>query len=136
MAGVLTKEDPSIDNILFALLAELANGEQKKWKEIEKFSLQKFIWDEVARSYDYRSEEPSLLDFAIEAFLATVPCGKDAKLGRDAQVFIKRWKDNSRYAEAFEKTSAKLEKELNIEQALCEIDGYAPIKDQDAFDVL
>ena len=136
MAGVLTKEDPSIDNILFALLAELANGEQKKWKEIEKFSLQKFIWDEVARSYDYRSKEPSLLDFAIEAFLAAAPCGKDAKLGRDAQVFIKRWKDNSRYAEAFEKTSARLEKELNIEQALCEIDGYAPIKDQDAFEAI
>jgi len=136
MASVFAKEEATIESLLFSLLAELANGEDKKWKDIEKFGLQKFIWDEVDRAFDYRSEEPSLLDFAIEAFLAAAPCGKEAKLGRDAQVFLKRWKDNARYAEAFEKLSAQLEKDLKIEQALCEIDGYAPLKDQDAFEAI
>ena len=136
MASVFAKEEATIESLLFSLLAELANGEDKKWKDIEKFGLQKFIWAEVDRAFDYRSEEPSLLDFAIEAFLAAAPCGKEAKLGRDAQVFLKRWKDNARYAEAFEKLSAQLEKDLKIEQALCEIDGYAPLKDQDAFEAI
>ena len=136
MASVFAKEEPNLESLLFSLLAELADQAEKKWKEIEKFGLQKFIWDEVARSYDYRSEEPSLLDFAIEAFLAASPCGKETRLGRDAEVFLKRWKDNGRYAEDFEKLSARLERDLNIEQALCEIDGYAPLKGQDAFEAI
>ena len=136
MASVFAREEANVESLLFSLLAELANEAEKKWKEIEKFGLVKFLWDEVARSYDYRPEEPSLLDFAIEAFLAAAPCGKDAKLGRDAQVFLKRWKDNARYAEDFEKLSARLEKDLKIEQALCEIDGHAPLKGQDAFEAI
>ena len=136
MLGVCAKEEPILESILFSLLAEVADRETAKWEAIEKYGLEFCFWDEIGRKYDYWKDAPTLLDLAIEIFLAAAPCGKSAPLGSDAVVFLKRWKDNARYADAFAKLSARLQGDLRITEALDGLDGIDSFKNQDAFEAI
>ena len=136
MLSVLVREEPALEACLLALLTELAEGRTDKWEAIGKYGLDSFFWDSMARVYDYRPENPSLLDFAIEVFVAAAPCGRTPTLGREARVFLGRWKDSNRYRVVFETLSKRLEGDLKISKALNDIEGYAPVQDQDAFEAI
>ncbi len=136
MLSVLVREEPALESCLLALLAELAEGGADKWQAVGKFGLDSFFWDAIARVYDYRSDNPSLLDFAIEVFVAAAPCGRTPTLGREARVFLGRWKDSNRYRGVFENLSKRLEGDLKVAKSLNDIEGYAPIQDQDAFEAI
>jgi uncharacterized protein (TIGR02687 family) len=114
----------------------LVEEKDDKLQAISKYGLEEFFWDAVARQYDYRSDSPTILDFAIEAFLTAAPCGKEANLGQEAKVFIGRWKDSNRYRGVFEQLSSRLESDLNIKPQLHGIDGYAELLDADAFEAI
>ncbi len=136
MLSVVCREEATIEACLLSMLSDVAEDKGDKVQAIEKFGLAGFLWDCVARRYGYRSESPTVLDFAIEAFLAAAPCGKQVTLGKDARVFINRWQDSNRHRATFEKTSARLEADLNIRSALHDIDGYAEVLDTDAFEAI
>jgi len=136
MVSVICREEATVEACLLALLSEVAEDKEEKLTAIGKYGLSEFLWDAVARQYDYRSDSPTVLDFAIEVFLAAAPCGKQATLGKDARVFLGRWKDSNRYRSVFEQLSARLESDLSIKSALHGIDGYAELLDADAFEAI
>lgn len=136
MLSVLCRETPTIEACMLALLEEVVEGKEEHLQQIEKYGLADFFWDSVARQYDYRAATPTLLDFAIEAFLTAAPCGKPTTLGKEARVFIARWKDSNRYRDTFESLSAKLESDLNINAELQNIEGYGELLDVDAFEAI
>ena len=136
MLSVICREEPTIEACLLALLAELVEEKDERLQAISKFALDEFFWNAVARQYDYRSENPKVLDFAIEAFLAAVPSAGGANLGQEAKVFIGRWKDSNRYRTVFEGISSRLESDLSIKTRLHDIDGYAELLDSDVFEAI
>lgn len=136
MLGILVREEPDFESCLLALLAELAEDKTDKWQSIEKFGLDPFFWDSIARNYDYRSDNPLLMDFVLDIFTAAAPCGRTPTLGREAKVFLGHWKDSNRYREIFEKLSKRLESVLKVSESINAIEGYAPILDQDAFEAI
>ena len=137
MIACLVREEGTIENVLFALLADLCDGDgNAKYALVEKYELTEFLWKEVEKKYKYFSEQPSVLDFAIEAFTSAAPLGEDPSLGREAKLFISRWKNNSQYADAFEKLSNRLEKELSISDKVSKVEQIEELKDQDAFEVI
>lgn len=136
MLGVICREEASVEACLLALLTEVTEGKEDKIQAIEKYGLADFFWDAVARQYHYRSDAPTILDFAIEVFLTAAPCGRAPALGKEARVFMGRWKDSNRYRSIFEELSARLEAELNIKAELHKIDGYLELLDADAFEAI
>lgn len=136
MVSVICRESPVLEACLLSLFSELVDQKEEKWSQIGKFGLEEFFWDSVARQYDYRSETPTLLDFVIEIFLASAPCGREAKLGKEARLFLGRWKDSNRYREVFETLSRQLENDLGIKGSLNAVEGIGPLLDADAFEAI
>lgn len=120
MVAVCAGADSRIDSILENLLAELAGDKDEKTKLIGRCDLDGFLWDQMARHFGYRSDEPSIRGFVIELFKSCYAMGTDGepRLTGDALVFLKRWKDSRPFEKSFEALSDECAELLDIEQDL------------------
>ncbi len=137
MLAVCANSDPRLDSILESLLAEHSAGRNDRIGDIKRSDLEKFLWDQVSKVYDYNSETPGLHDFVIELFKSCYAMGTDGdiKLNSEALVFLKRWKDSRLHEEPFEDLSAKCAAILNIENDLHSRD-YRNIIEVDYFELI
>lgn len=124
-AGAAQQADARIDVILEALISELIKPKQAIYKLMERCNLNGFLWQYLEQFYGYRSEQPSIKDFAIELFIScysmgldSALSGRDIKLNSDALVFFKRWKDSRTHQGVFEALSDDYADLLNIEDDL------------------
>jgi len=137
MLAVCVRAEPRLDSIVESLLAELAAGKTDKIRLVQRCALDDFLWEQLARAYGYRSDEPGIQDFAIELFKSSYALGLDepARLTPDALVFFKRWKDSVRHQDAFETLSAQCADILGIEGDLQQRD-YRILIDLDYFELI
>lgn len=124
MLAVCAASEPRMDSVVENLLQELAEGRDDKIKLIGRCTVDGFLWEQLTRCYGYKSDEPSIRDFAIELFKSCYAMGTDGqvKLTGDALVFLKRWKDSRQFENCFETLSAECADVLNIEQDLAKRD--------------
>ena len=124
MLAVCTGSEPRMDAVVENLLQELADGRDEKIKLVGRCSLVGFLWEQMARCYGYKSDEPGIRDFAIELFKScfAMGTGDQAKLTADALVFLKRWKDSRQFEGGFEILSGECAEVLGIEQDLAKRD--------------
>ena len=124
MLAVCSGSEPRMDAVIESLLQELANGEDEKIRLIGRCSLDTYLWEQMARTYGYRSNEPGIRDFVIELFKScyALGTGGQTNLTGDALVFLKRWKDSRQYEDGFEILSGECEDVLGIEQDLAKRD--------------
>lgn len=134
MLAVCAGGDPRTDSVTEQLLEELADGRDEKIRLIGRCALDGFLWEQMSRSYGYRSGEPGIRDFALELFRSCYAMGTDGevKLTADALVFLKRWKDSRRFDESFQSLSSECEGILGIEQDLAKRD-FRELIDLDYF---
>jgi uncharacterized protein (TIGR02687 family) len=122
LAVCVGNDDPRLDAMLEALLAELAHDNDSGMKLMARSGLDTHFWESMKRAYGYASEPPGLQDFVIElfnsCFLSEVDVEFRPRLSSEAKVFIRRWKDSRSHAEAFERLSARCAKILQIEDRL------------------
>jgi uncharacterized protein (TIGR02687 family) len=130
MLAVCTGSEPRMDAVVENLLQELADGRDEKIRLISRCSLDGFLWEQMTRSYGYKSDEPGIRDFAIELFKSCYAMGTDGpvKLTGDALVFLKRWKDSRQFESSFETLSGECAEVLGIEQDLAKRDFRALIE--------
>ncbi|ASY61368.1 BREX-1 system phosphatase PglZ type A [Sinorhizobium sp. CCBAU 05631] len=124
MLGVCAGSDGDFDTVVEALLAELALGKDEGLRLIGRVGLSEFLWDQMSRFFGYRTDKPSIGDFAITLFKACYQnaVGGDAILTPEALVFFRRWKNNRNAEEAFAKLSAEYAEALGIAQDLAKRD--------------
>lgn len=128
MLAVCAGSDSRLDAVVESLLQEEADGKDSRIRFIEKCQLSAFLWEQMARSYGYRSSVPSMRDFVVtlfkDSYAAYVKRSADRSisLSADALVFLKRWKDNRHCADGFEKLSHECSEALSIENDLAACD--------------
>ena len=137
MTVVCAKAEPRLDTILEALLVSLAEGKDDKIQLIQRCELEPFLWQWVGAAYGYKSEAPSVRDFALTLFQACYALGlaEEASLNSEAVVLLRRWKDSVRHQAAFKTLSAKYADILQIEQDL-EKRPYRDLLDLDYFELI
>lgn len=120
LMAVCVAAEAKLEAILEALLSELADGREDKYRLLEKCDLTSTLWEQARRVYGYRSESAGVLDFVIELFKSCFAqgLGESSKLNAEAMVFLKRWKDSRIHEEAFEKLSDQCADVLGIQQQL------------------
>ena len=120
MLAVCAGSEPRMDAVVENLLKELADGRDEKTRLIGRCGLDAFLWDQMARCFGYKSEEPGIRDFVIELFKSCYAMGTDGqvRLTGDALVFLKRWKDSRQLEACFEQLSAECADALSIERDL------------------
>jgi uncharacterized protein (TIGR02687 family) len=121
MLGVCADSDSRIDSVLENLLEELASDSvSKRYELITKCALDQFLWEQVDKYYQYKSDAPSVKDFAIELFKSCyqMEFGGTGRLGNEALVFLKRWKDSRTHEKTFETLSDRFSDVLGIHNDL------------------
>jgi len=124
LMAICTGSDPLFDNILENLLQELASKRDEKINLLAKCQLLPEFWTRLEREFGYRSDEPSIRDFALELFRSSFAMGTNGQphLKPDALVFLKRWKDSTRFSTSFRTLSDEYASVLNIEAELHKTD--------------
>lgn len=124
MLAVCAGVDGDFDAVVEALLDELAEGKDDRLRLIGRAGLEPFLWDRMARQFDYRPAEPTIADFAITLFKSCymVGVGEGASLGLEAMVFFRRWKNTRHFASAFERLSTEYSDVLGIPDDLARRD--------------
>lgn len=124
MLAVCTGSESRMDSVVEYLLQELSDGRDEKIKLIGRCSLEDFLWEQMARCYGYKSNEPGIRDFVIELFKTCYAMGTDGQvnLTGDALVFLKRWKDSRQFEDGFETLSGECGEVLGVEQELAKRD--------------
>jgi uncharacterized protein (TIGR02687 family) len=134
LLAICAGAEPRIDEIMEALLAELSEGRDEKYKLIERCALAQHLWEQVRRHYGYESDKPGMKDFVIQLFKSCYFMGTDGqvRLNADALVFLRRWKDSRQHESCFEKLSDECASLLAIEKDLQKHD-YRRLVDLDYF---
>ncbi len=118
--AVCAGAEPRIDEIVEALLAELAERKDEKIKLIDRCGFSQFLWEQLRRHYGYDSEKPGIKDFVVQLFKSCYAMGTDGtvRLTGDALVFLRRWKDSRQHESAFELLSDDCAEALGVERDL------------------
>lgn len=124
MLAICAGADGGFDTVVEALLMELAEGREESLRAISRVGLEAFFWEQMARSFGYRADRPSVSDFAIMLFKSCYQSavGSAPTLTADALVFFRRWKNNRNAGEAFAKLSADNGEALGIAEDLAQRD--------------
>lgn len=121
LLAVCASSDPRLESVLANLLQELARDKDDRIRLIERCRLADYLWEQVERTYGYRSDKPGVRDFVISLFKNCYAMGIDADncaLSPDALVFFNGWKDSVRYAEDFTTLSHECADILKIKNDL------------------
>jgi uncharacterized protein (TIGR02687 family) len=116
LLAVAAGAEPRLEEILEALLAELAAGKSDRMALITRCGLDTLLWESAGRAFGYTSTAPTPADFALQLFggCYKLSLGEPSPLHADALVFLKRWKDSVRHQGAFETLSARCAGDLAI----------------------
>ena len=124
---------------LIAFLQEHASafndGNERYDKELERYNLRTFYWQEIARKYGYSSTTPTIYDFLIELFNNNFSLGKKSSIAKESKILISTWKDTISYQSAYRKLSQKIADDLKIESSIGDADIDEIIQD-DLFELV
>lgn len=93
------------------------------------------FWRVVEHAFGYRSDAPSLRDFAVWLFRGANPIDPQAAVYPHALVFLRRWQDSQKHSPSFRLWSAQLEGELQIATALDAERGAPELGTWDTFEI-
>jgi len=118
MIASLLKCDPKIEHIAIKLMQV-----EKAYATITKYNLQNYIYKDLAQTYRYSSDTPTIKDFSYKLlqnhFYSFVDKSK-CELNSEAVLFVKNWMDSSSNKESFERLSKTVQEELSIASLVTE----------------
>lgn len=128
------------DNIsLIAFLQKHASafneGNERYDRELERYNLKMFYWQEISRKYGYQSDRPAIYDLLIELFNKNFSLGKKSSIAKESKILISTWKDTISYQSTYRKLSQKIANDLKVESSI----GEANIDDiiqEDLFELI
>ncbi|MFN2268197.1 MAG: BREX-1 system phosphatase PglZ type A, partial [Desulfonatronovibrio sp.] len=116
MLTVLVRaEQSSFFDILINLFGEMCQGQEPEcwsqpasWQEIQKFGLDEFFWDEMARTFGYHSQKQGLYDLLIRVLITDLAGGlrkelpdslkhfilEEQGLAANVSVFVSQWRSH------------------------------------------
>ncbi len=94
----------TLEEMMTILLAEAARGESHLFERIKEIGLESYYWAQTERVWGYKSEQPSVKDFAVSIFKTcyALELNQPATMKADSLSFIQRWKDSIRFGSSFE----------------------------------
>lgn len=137
MLCVCVGSEPAFGAMLEALLEDHANGKDDRLKLIERVGLAGFFWEQIGKRFGYKTDEPTLEDFALALFknMLSLATGGSPELRAEARIFHGRWKTNKRGAVAFEKLSHRYADVLGV-QGMLEGQDWRAFQEFDGFEAI
>jgi uncharacterized protein (TIGR02687 family) len=107
-------DDLDLDTYVLAQATALAEGKDTYDGELERYKLAEFYWHEVARKYQYTSDQPSIYDLLLDLFSGEFILGAKAKPRTSARLLLAKWRDSMKYRKAYGILSARIATDLGV----------------------
>lgn len=118
LAVVFNTESTNLVNFVHSYGQALIDDKVGFDKQLEKYHLNDFFWNEISTVYNYQPDKPSIYDFLLDVFLQNFALGTNLKLNRESRLILSSWKDTLPYRSYFDEVSGKIAEDLQIEAKL------------------
>jgi uncharacterized protein (TIGR02687 family) len=125
----------SLYSFILSHLNTLSNENHKIDKDLEKYNLKDFYWNQVRSYFRYESENPNIFEFIIEIFSSTSILDSKEKGNKEGRVLLSQWKDSISYRDSFKILSHRVSEVLNIDDKL-ESTDYELVLGEDHFELI
>ncbi len=122
----------TLTSFIHAHATAFLNDDDRKDKDLDRFNLKDFYWQQIARKYNYISDNPSIYDFLMEIFAANFPLIDNSHIRKESLLILTSWKDTVSYHDSFGEISDKIADDLKIEDKIQQA-GLDQIVDDDLF---
>ena len=108
--------DTNLDLVLLYLLAALSESNTDRLTILEQLGLQTQLWKDLDKVYGYKTQNPTIKDFAITLFesVFNTALHKTSRLNQEASNFLNRWQDSLHFRGAYFVLADQFEKLLDI----------------------
>lgn len=111
--------------IIECLITDVAEDKDICYRLIERCNLHTYFWELLSKRFEYKSDTPSIKDFAIQLFETSYGYAiseyKHQRLSQEALIFLQRWQSSRKYHPAFDTMSAISDDILKIKHELTRI---------------
>lgn len=118
LAVLFATENVNLATYIHAHASAFSDGNEKIEKELLRYNLKDYYWNEINRKYNYQSDSPAIYDFLLEVFNNNFVLGKNTGLAKESRLLLSVWKDTIQYRESFAKISDKVTTDLGVEEVL------------------
>ena len=118
LAVVFNTENISLLTYIYAHATQLGKGKDQLEKDLARFNLQDFYWQEIAQRYGYANEQPTIYDFLIDVFQQNFVLGSDKKLTKESNLLLALWKDTMTYRASYDVIAQKIAADSDVEKQL------------------
>jgi len=126
---------PNLENFIQIYAGAFLNGNERLTKELQRYDLFSFFWDEIQRRYKYSSISPDIYDFLCKVFESVFSLTGDGGITAQGKVLLSMWSDTLSQKENFEGVSTRLAETLNIKSRLQEAE-YRSVLGDDLFELI
>ena len=130
LAVLFGTENVSIITYVHAHGSAFADANEKYDKDLKRFNLTGFYWQEIAKKFNYQNENPSIYDFLLEVFNNNFALGEKTGISRESKLLLSLWQNTYPYRDSYSKVSATIAKDLGVEATLSKASLEDIISDQ------
>ncbi len=118
VAVTLNTDYVNLNTFIHAHGTAFANGNEKLQRDLERYELSDFYWNQISNKFKYSSKKPSIYDFLVETFSDNFNPDNTPKLSKETRLLLSLWKDTITYRDGFDKISSQIAGDLQIESIL------------------
>ena len=118
LAVLFNTENVSLLTYIYAYATHFGNGKNQLEKDLIRFNLKDFYWQEVAARYGYTNEQPTIYDFLMDVFQQNFVLGSNKGLTKESNLLMSLWKDTMTYRDSYSLISQKIAQDTDIEKQL------------------
>lgn len=108
----------SLSTFILSHISAYADGNDRLERELIRYQLDGFYWNEIARIYGFKGESQSIFEFVLEVFQQNYVLGKNVGITKESKLLLSQWRDSILYRSCFDSISKQVSEALDISKTL------------------
>jgi uncharacterized protein (TIGR02687 family) len=108
----------SLSTFVLAHISAYADGNERIDRDLEKYELADFYWQEIARVFGFKSDSRSIFELMLEVFQQNFALGKSMGISKESKLLLSQWRDSIQYRTCYDAISGKIAGAIDVEKLL------------------
>ena len=114
LAVLFNTENINLPTYIYAHATAFSKGQDQFEKDLVRYNLQTFYWEEIQTRYAYANASPTIYDFLMEVFQQNFTLGENKGLTKESTLLLALWKDTLTYRSSYSLVSQKIAEDTDI----------------------
>jgi uncharacterized protein (TIGR02687 family) len=108
----------SLSTFVLVHISAYADGNERMDRDLEKYELVDFYWQEIARVFGFKSDSRSIFELMLEVFQQNFALGKSMGISKESKLLLSQWRDSIQYRTCYDAISGKIAGAIDVEKLL------------------